>query len=410
MMRCRERFWKIYSFPSQIWRCHIQNQLSLHPFQLTAIEVKYLLQLVQAHHTPQALARRARIVLTAHSHPDWSSKQLAQILDLNARLVRKWRRRWQETHSLTDLPRAGAPRRFSSEARAQVTALACSLPRSHGVPLAHWSRAELARHVITVPTLPTISARTIGRWLTAEQIRPWRFHSWQHIQEPEVFLRRARPVLQLYENAPALLKRGTWVVCTDEKTSIQAREAEQAPRPALPKHPVSQSPRYHRRGALHLMAALSVADGLVYGQCHPRKRFVDFRSFVETVIVAEAQRRRVQTVALVLDNGPTHASKQLTRWVRELSTSLEGKLTMQLYWLPTNASWLDQLEIWFSLLQRKLLQPNHFCSLDELEQAIQDFITYYNQTAKPLKWSYTVEQLEHKLATRLIRDVKSAGT
>ena len=83
---------------------------------------------------------------------------------------------------------------------------------------------------------------------------------------------------------------------------------------------------------------------------------------------------------------------------------------MQLFWLSVNASWLDQLEIWFSLLQRKLLQPNHFCSLDELEQAIQNFITHYNQTAKPLKWSYTVEQLEHKLATRLIRDVKSAGT
>src|SRR5467141_487155 len=74
---------------------------------------------------------------------------------------------------------------------------------------------------------------------------------------------------------------------------------------------------------------------------------------------------------------------------------------------PTVASWLDQLEIWFSLLQRKLLQPNHFCSLDELEQTIQDFIAHYNQTAKPLKWSYTVEQLEHKLAPRLLQDVKS---
>jgi hypothetical protein len=152
-----------------------------------------------------------------------------------------------------------------------------------------------------------------------------------------------------------------------------------------------------------------VADGLVYGQCHPRKRFVDFRSFLETVIVAEAQRRRVQTVALVLDNGSTHAPKQLARWVQQLATTTEGKLRMQLYWLPVNASWLDQLEIWFSLLQRKLLQPNHFCGLDELEQAIQNFITRYNQTAKPLKWSYTAEQLEHKLATRLIRDVKSAG-
>ena len=83
---------------------------------------------------------------------------------------------------------------------------------------------------------------------------------------------------------------------------------------------------------------------------------------------------------------------------------------MQLYWLPTNASWLDQIEIWFSLLQRKLLQPKNFTSLNELEQAIQDFIGYYNQTAKPLKWSYTLEKLEHKLASRLLQDVKLAAT
>jgi len=132
--------------------------------------------------------------------------------------------------------------------------------------------------------------------------------------------------------------------------------------------------------------------------------------FLETAIVTEALQRGVQTVDLVLDNGSTHAPKQLTRWVQELSTTMEGKLTMQLYWLPVNASWLDQLEIWFSLLQRKLLQPNHFCSLEELQHAIQDFITRYNQTAKPLRWSYTVEQLERKLATRLIRDVKSEAT
>jgi transposase len=255
----------------------------LSPVHLTAHEVKHFFQLAQAHRSPQALAQRARIVLAAHAHPTWSSKQIAQSLSVNDRLVRKWRRRWQETHSLKDLPRSGAPRRFSSEVRAQVTALACSLPRSYGVPLAHWSRAELARHAATVPTLPTIEARTIGRWLTAEQVRPWQFHSWQHIQDPETFLQRARPVLQLYEHATALLKQGIWVVCADEKTSIQAREAEQAPRPAMPKHPVYQSPRYSRRGALQLMAALSVADGLVYGQCHARKRFVDFRCFLETV-------------------------------------------------------------------------------------------------------------------------------
>jgi transposase len=152
---------------------------------------------------------------------------------------------------------------------------------------------------------------------------------------------------------------------------------------------------------VNLMAALSVADGLVYGQCHTRKRFIDFRSFLETVILPEAQRRRVQTIALVLDNGSTHASKQLPRWVCELATRSEGKLTVQLYWLPINASWLDQIEIWFSLLQRKLLQPNHFSCRQELERAILDFMTHYNQTVKPLEWSYTVEHLERKLATRL---------
>jgi hypothetical protein len=165
----------------------------------------------------------------------------------------------------------------------------------------------------------------------------FRFHSWQHIQDPETFLERARPVLRLYEHAAALLEEGIWVVCTDEKTSIQAREAEQAPRPAIHEHPVYQSPRYHRRGALHLMAALSVADGLVYGQCHPRKRFVDFRSFLETTIITEALQRDVQAVALVLDNGSTHAPKQLTRWIQERASTLEGKLSIQLYWLPVNA-------------------------------------------------------------------------
>jgi len=84
-------------------------------------------------------------------------------------------------------------------------------------------------------------------------------------------------------------------------------------------------------------AAFSVADGLVYGQCHARKRFVDFRTFLQTVVIAEAQRRRVKTVALVLDNGSTHAPKQLPGFTQELETTSEGKLIMQLYWLPTNA-------------------------------------------------------------------------
>jgi hypothetical protein len=288
--------------------------------------------------------------------------------------------------------------------------LACSLPRSHGIPLSRWSRGEIARQISAIPTLPIISEGTVGRWLAAEKIHPWRYHSWQHIQKPEEFLSRARPVLRLYEQAAPLLKQGTWVVCADEKTSIQARQAEQAPRPARSFHPIYQSPRYTRRGSLNLMAALSVADGLVYGQCYQRKRFVDFRSFLETVLVPEAHRRGVHQINLILDNGSTHASKQLPQWVSDLAAKPDEPLTVQLYWLPVNASWLDQIEIWFSILQRKLLQPNHFASLAELRSAILDFIARYNQEASPLKWSYTVEDLEHKLAPRLRQNSSLAGT
>lgn len=286
---------------------------------------------------------------------------------------------------------------FPPEVRAQATAIACSLPRAEAVPLSHWSRSELARRVASLPGLPHVSPSTVGRWLRAERIRPWRYRMWQHIQEPLRFLERACPVLRLYATAHALLQAGTWVVCVDEKTSIQAREAEQAPRPPQRTCLLCQSPRYRRRGALHLLAGLSVADGQVIGQCATRKRFVDFQAFLQEVLVPEAKRRGVQQVALVLDNGPTHAPKQVERWLQEQAQKQQWGLTFQVYWLPTNASWLDQLEIWFSVLQRKLLQPNHFSSTTDLEQAMLAFITHSNQVAKPIQWSYTVEQLEQKL-------------
>jgi DDE superfamily endonuclease len=290
---------------------------------------------------------------------------------------------------------------FPPELRAQVTATACSLPRTHNLPLARWSRAELARRVAAACPLSAVSPSTVGRWLKQEKIRPWRYRMWQHIHDGATFLERARPILRLYASARPLLLAGTWVVCVDEKTSIQARQAEQTPRPASGRYCARQSPRYKRRGARHLIAGLSVADGQVIGQCSRRKRFVDFQSFIQTVVVPQAQRRGVQTVALILDNGPTHAPKQLERWLREQEAAQSWGLTFQLYWLPKKASWLDQIEIWFSILQRKLLEPNHFASTEALEQAIHDFIAYYNQMAKPINWTYTVEQLERKLGSLL---------
>ena len=285
--------------------------------------------------------------------------------------------------------------------RAQVTAIACSLPKQSQVPLARWSRAELARRVSQDLTLPRLSASSVGRWLKAERLRPWRYHSWQHIHDPQTFLQRARPVLQAYAQAQVLLRAGTWLVSLDEKTSIQAREGEQPPRPARPGKPMLHEARSHRRGARHLFAGLSVADGQVYGTCRERKCFVDFQAFLQQVIIPEALRRKVQTVTFILDNGTTHAPKQLERWLREQEAGCSERLHFQVLWLPTNASWLDQIEICFSVLQRKHLQPNHFVSTTALETSLSDYIASYNQTAKPINWTYTVEKLEHKLGKHL---------
>lgn len=187
------------------------------------------------------------------------------------------------------------------------------------------------------------------------------------------------------------------MVCVDEKTSIQARKRPRDPDPATSGQPVHVSHRYQRKGALNLFAALSVADGKVYGQCCLRKRFVDFQAFLLETVIPEALARGVHKVALIMDNSTTHAPKQLEQWLQEQIEAQGWTLDIQVYWLPVNASWLDQIEIWFSILQRKLLEPSHFERLGKLKETIIEFIVYYNKTAKPIQWSYTADKLEQKL-------------
>jgi len=281
--------------------------------------------------------------------------------------------------------------------RAQATALACSLPREEGKRLSRWSLGEIAARLVALGLVVGIASSTLSRWFAQEKLKPWRYHFWQHIHDPQTFLERARPVLQLYQRAKELLAQGIWVVCADEKTSIQARQREQESRPAQAGKPLLVSPRYKRQGFLHLFAALSVADGQKYGRTAERKRFVDFQSFLLECLIPEALQRGVHTLKLILDNGTTHAPKQLGGWLQEQIRLHNWPLKIEVYWLPTNASWLDQIEIWFSVLQRKLLQPNDLDTVTQLTDAILEFIRCENVSAKPIRWTYTVEKLERKL-------------
>ena len=299
------------------------------------------------------------------------------------------------------LPEAAHPGVFPPETRVQTTALACSLPRQQSLPLSRHSSESIARQLKESGQVEKISPATVRRWLCQDKLKPWRFKLWQHISDPASFLLRARPVLRLYQHAKALLEGGIWVVCCDEKTSLQARQPEQVSVATAPGQLAKLNGRYKRMGAVQLFAALSVADGRVSGECRAQKCFSDFQAFITDTLLPQALKRGVKRVVLILDNGRTHAPKRLQKWLDEEMARRELSLKVKVQWLPVRASWLDQIEIWFSKLQSKVLRPNDFENVPALVTAIESFIDYCNQTAQPIKWTYTVEKLEHKLAAYL---------
>jgi transposase/transposase-like protein len=366
--------------------------------QLTEEEKKLLQQQALARKTGQSKARRAKIIIKVDESPDWTDAQIAREIGCSSGLVRKWRKRWCQTHSLEEAPRPGRPGLFPAIVKAQATAIACSKPTDFDIPLARWSCSDIATHLVTLGIVVSIATSTVWRWLKSERIKPWRFHAWMH-RIDDNFVEKATPVLRLYAQAKFLLSAGFWVVCVDEKTSIQARKGLHPNKAAGVEQPVHFAARYSRKGATHLFAALSVAEGLIYGGCRSRKTFLDFQTFLLSVLIPEAIRRRVRYIYLILDNGSTHAPKQLQAWLNKKQKEEGWNFPVEVVWLPKYASWLDQIEIWFSILQRKLLTPNDFPDLNTLQQRITDFIACHNDSAQPIKWSYTVVQMREKFAT-----------
>ena len=238
---------------------------------------------------------------------------------------------------------------FPSRQRAQVTALACTLPQALGKPLSRWSTTELTAAVKEKGIAANISSSTIKRWLHQDKIKPWQFKSWQKPTDPR-FLEKAIPILNLYEQAQSLARRGHVIVCADEKPSIQARKLQGGVRPALPGSGMKVGDRYQRKGAFQLFAGLLVSTGETIARCFDRKRFVDFQDFLQ-MIFKSLWCRRIHCLHLILDNGPTHAPKKINAWV----TSLKLPFQVKIHWLPIHASWLDQVEIIFSHIQKKVL-------------------------------------------------------
>jgi len=346
-----------------------------------------LQQLSSCYMAPFATVQRAQIVLLAHHHPEWGNTAIAQRLGCSVNTVRRWRQRWQATDSLHDAPRAGTHRTFTPLQRAQVVALACSAPRQHGKAWQRWSGEKLARVACEQRIVEHISPGTLRTWLRADKIKPWRYHSWQHSTDPQ-FVEKATPVLELYAQAPHLHTCGELTVCVDEKTSIQARQRVTATQAAIPGAGLQVADRYKRMGALQLFCALVVASGLTFAQTRVSKKFADFKAFPQAFFHS-ALGAGIKVLHLILDNGPTHAPKQIGAWI----ASLELSFAVRLYWLPTYASWLDQVEIIFSKVQRDVLTPNDFASTVALENTLRTYFEDLNQHPKPVQWTYTKTKL-----------------
>lgn len=354
---------------------------------LNETQAARLRQFSRSYTAPFAEVQRARILLLAHQHPDWQNQRIAQAVGCCVATVQVWRQRWQQEGVVADRPRRGAPREFPALVRTQVVALACTKPTAHGKVWRRWSGEKLAAVAIEQGIVPAISASTIRRWLREDRIKPWRYHTWQKSADPQ-FVQKAGPVLDLYEQAPELAQQGEAVWCVDEKTSIQARQRVSATKAAIPQFPVQLADRYRRMGAVHLFCALMVASGITFAQCFRKRCFADFKTFLLALLTGPTC-QGLKVLHLILDNGSTHAPKQLANWIASLQLSFE----VRIYWLPTHASWLDQVEIIFSKVQRDVLTPNDFSNLKVLEKDLMAYFDELNGHPKPINWTYTKAKL-----------------
>jgi transposase len=255
--------------------------------------------------------------------------------------------------------------------------MACERPDKLGRSLSQWDCLELARQLEREGLVEHISPETVRRILAHHELRPWRHHLWlsPHTPRDAAFCVRVAEVVALYTR---LLRADELVLCMDEKTSLQPRPRCHATRPAKPGRPNLVEHEYRRAGALNLLAAFDTRTGQVYGQCYGRKRQREVIAFLE--YLAAQLPAQIKTIHLVCDNARAHTGKQVQAWLQEHPRFV-------LHFTPVHCSWLNQIEQWFSILQRKRLRVADFASTADLQAKLEQFIAEWNAQAHPFNWT-----------------------
>jgi transposase len=265
--------------------------------------------------------------------------------------------------------------------------LACELPDAAGRSLSTWDCAELARTLRTSGIVETISPQSVQRILWSHKLKPWRVHHWLSTKVPrdEAFRAQVVTLCDLYTRQLGAHER---VLSVDEKTSLQPRTRTSPTRPAQPGGtPMQLEHEYQRKGALNLLAAFDTRTGDVIGICRRRKRQLEFIELLEAIDRATPSTTTV--IYVVLDNIITHKGKLVRAW-------LARHPRFQFHFTPVHCSWMNQVEQWFSILQRKRLKVSNFVDLQDLERKILSFIDEWNEEAAPFNW--TEKSFEKTLA------------
>jgi transposase len=336
--------------------------------------------------------QRALIVLAA-ARGDPNQK-IADDLGISRKTAAKWRGRYAAggIAALVDLPRSGRPPKFTGLQRAQVKAIACSSPSGDkGLPLARWSTREVARQAVLEGVVEAVSRWTVGRWLAEDIVKPWQTRSWISPRAPD-FAERGGVVLDLWQRLwdGRPLGEDEYVISADEKPGIQVLRRGRPPRPLAPGGPRRVEFDYVRGGTVAYLAAMDVSSGEVMGVCDPTTGIAPFARLVDLVMGQEPY-KSARRVFWVVDNGSSHrgGAAQL-----RLQDAWPNALLVH---TPVHASWLNQIEVFFSILSRKALNGESFNSVEALAERILAFQDWYNQTAQPFNWTWTRRQLNDYL-------------
>ncbi len=382
------------------------------PVKLGAEDREILEQIIRKQTEKQSIVLRANIILMAGDGKLY--QEIAAVLGVQRNAVTTWTTRWQELadkpigERLQDRPRSGAPDTFTPEQLCKIIAIACEPPKDYGRPITHWTHRELAEEVVKQGIVESISANHLGRLLKKNDLQPHRSQYWLNSKADDKKEERIADICELYGNA--MKNKEEVVISVDEMTGIQALERIAPDLPMIPGKPQSIEFEYTRHGTQTLLGGFNVATGIIQGLCCDTRTEKDFVDSIKYLINNNPNHKVYHFVA---DQLNTHKSESLVKFVAEfcelddLNLGIKGKSgilkSMQtredflqtsnrrivFHYTPKHASWMNQIEIWFGILMRKVIKRGNFLSKPDLKNKILAFMDYFNETmAKPFKWTY----------------------